>query len=109
MRQGPYGGSVTDMGTLKSHSKAVAAARLHGLKRDGWLRIAPLTMALTENGVLSYLNDELRESYLAAVKRGHVSIWVADEVCCKVLCLHPAEIFRGEWSEALAFHDGEDE
>ena len=107
MRAGGRQVIVAGMGTAKGPSRAVIAARLHGLKRDGWLRIAPLSVALTDTGMLSYLNDDLRESYLAAVKRGHVSIWTADEICCKILCLHPAEIFRGEWAEALAFHDSE--
>lgn len=109
MRAGGLIVIVAGMSTAKSPSKAVIAARLHGLKRDGWLRIAPLSVALTDAGMLSYLNDDLRASYLAAVKRGHVSIWTADEICCKILCLHPAEIYRGEWAEALAFHDIEAE
>ena len=89
-------------------SKAPARIGVHhGAKRDGWLRVAPMTAALERAGLTGSLRDDLMANYLAGTKRGHLSVWIADELSVKILGSHPVEIFKGEWVDAIAFYDGE--
>jgi hypothetical protein len=71
----------------------------------GWLPAGPLVSAVARSGERSNLSDSQSRQLLRARTRGYISIWLADEICCSVLRLHPVTVFGQNWVDALAAHD----
>lgn len=72
------------------------------------LSVAPLLgMLAAKNIDVEFIEGNLNQQIRNAKFRGYFTLGSADEIACKILKMHPAEVWGAEYAEKC-WHDGED-